>query len=201
LTIHSPLVGRYNISNILAAATATWSLGISGEAISKGVAAVGHIEGRWNVIECGQPFSVVVDFAHTPNALQQVLTAARQLTSGRIAVVFGCAGLRDRAKRPAMGKIAGELADLVVLTAEDPRTESLDTIIEQIVAGIETDVVYWREPDRAKAIARALEWAEPGDLVIVTGKGHEQSMCFGTVETPWSDKEAVLHALATMGYC
>jgi UDP-N-acetylmuramoyl-L-alanyl-D-glutamate--2,6-diaminopimelate ligase len=149
---------------------------------------------------------VIVDFAHTPNSLENVLKMARGLAKGRIISVFGCAGLRDRTKRPAMGEIAGRLADLVVLTAEDPRTESVESINAEIVAGCERagkrlNVDCWSVPDRESAIGLAVGMARPGDLVLITGKGHEQSLCFGTVETPWSDPEAarrqIRAALAT----
>jgi UDP-N-acetylmuramoyl-L-alanyl-D-glutamate--2,6-diaminopimelate ligase len=139
---------------------------------------------------------VIVDFAHTPNSLDQALDVARAMTGGRLISVFGCAGLRDFLKRPAMGEIAGRKADLVVLTAEDPRTESLDGINVEVVKGLEragrrAGEGYVVVDDREEAIGFALREARPGDLVIITGKGHEQSMCFGTTEYPWSDHEAV----------
>jgi len=141
-----------------------------------------------------------VDFAHTPNALQRALETARGMTAGRVIVVFGCAGLRDVAKRPMMGEIAGKLADCVVITAEDPRIEDLAIIMAQIATGCERagrreGEDYWRIGDRREAIEFAVKMAQAGDLVIVTGKGHEQSMCFGTTEIPWDDREAVREAL------
>jgi len=149
---------------------------------------------------CGQPFTVIVDFAHTPGALEQALKTVRELAQGRVWVVFGCAGLRDVGKRPMMGELAARLADFTVLTAEDPRTEPLGEIMAQIAAGCERGggregERYWRIGDRGEAICFALEHARPGDLVLVTGKGHERSMCFGTTEVPWSDQEAVREAL------
>jgi UDP-N-acetylmuramoyl-L-alanyl-D-glutamate--2,6-diaminopimelate ligase len=122
------------------------------------------------------------------------------MTHGRLFVVFGCAGLRDRAKRPMMGEIAGQLADRVIITAEDPRTEDLNDIMEEIArgcvkAGREEGIDFWRIGDRGKAIQFAIDKAEAGDLVIITGKGHEKSMCFGTTEYPWSDHQAVREAL------
>jgi UDP-N-acetylmuramoyl-L-alanyl-D-glutamate--2,6-diaminopimelate ligase len=151
-------------------------------------------------IDLGQEFYALVDFAHTPNALDKALRAARAITEGRVAVVFGCAGLRDVAKRPLMGEIAGRLADAVFVTAEDPRTESLSDIMDAIAAGCRKagrseGKGYWLIGDRAEAISAAINWARSGDLVMATGKGHEKSMCFGTTEHPWSDHEAVRAAL------
>jgi len=142
----------------------------------------------------------VIDFAHTPNSLRSALEAARGMARGRVIVVFGSAGLRDREKRPLMGGIAGELADRIVITAEDPRTENLGEILGQIAAGCEKagrreGVDYWRIGDRGEAIQFAVDMAQEGDLVLVTGKGHERSMCFGTTEYPWSDRDAVSKAL------
>jgi UDP-N-acetylmuramoyl-L-alanyl-D-glutamate--2,6-diaminopimelate ligase len=151
-------------------------------------------------VDEGQDFVAIVDFAHTPNALENALRTLRPMTRGRLIVVFGCAGLRDVEKRSLMGEIAARLADVTVITAEDPRTESLEAITDQIAAGAEragarkgTD--YHRIGDRAEAIAFAVNLAQSGDTVIVAGKGHEQSMCYGTVEYPWSDHEALRRAL------
>jgi len=147
-----------------------------------------------------------VDFAHTPNALENALGTAKDLAGdGRVWVVFGCAGLRDRLKRPWMGEIAGRHADRVVITAEDPRTESLDVIMEEIAAGCRradrrAGHDYWCIGDRSEAIEYATRNALAGDVVIVTGKGHERSMCFGTTEYPWSDQEAVIASLDRQGY-
>ena len=203
--VDSPLVGRYNVYNILAAVSVAISQGLAPEAIQAGIASVRAICGRMERIDLGQPFAVVVDFAHTPNALENALQAMREMTQGRVIVVFGCAGLRDRAKRAWMGEIAGQLADLTVITAEDPRTESLDAIMEEIAqgcrkAGSQEGEGFLRIGDRGEAIANALRLAQAGDLVIVTGKGHERSMCFGTTEYPWSDQQAVTAALREMGY-
>ena len=200
LSIESPLIGRYNVSNILAALAVTASQGIAPEAMQKGVRRVQAVPGRMERINRGQPFTVIVDFAHTPNALDNALRTARDLTGGRVTVVFGCAGLRDAQKRPMMGEIAGRLADTVVITAEDPRTESLDAILAQVAAGVERagrreGQDYFKVPDRQEAIAFALGRAQPGDRVIITGKGHERSLCFGTTEYPWSDQEAVKKVL------
>jgi UDP-N-acetylmuramoyl-L-alanyl-D-glutamate--2,6-diaminopimelate ligase len=207
-SIETLLVGAFNVSNILAAASVGVALGIDLDVIREGVAAVRGIPGRMERIEEGQDFLAIVDFAHTPNALQRALETARTMTGGRgrVIVVFGCAGLRDREKRGMMGHIAGELADLVVVTAEDPRTESLDEIMAESVvaataAGKCENVNLWRLPDRGEAILFACQQARAGDadwgqsVVISCGKGHEQSMCFGTVEYPWDDREAMRRAL------
>lgn len=205
LPLRSPLVGGYNVYNILAAVAVGVSQGIAPEQIQMGVAAMPGVVGRMERIERGQPFTAIVDFAHTPYSLESALKAVRHLTQGQVIVVFGCAGLRDRMKRPWMGEIAGRLADRTIITAEDPRTESLEAIMEEIAAGCRTagrseGEGFWRVGDRAEAIRVALGMAHPGDLVMVTGKAHERSMCFGAVEYPWSDHVAVEDALRGLGY-
>ena len=205
LPLVSPLVGRYNICNILAAVSVAYSQGLAPEAIRAGVAAMRGVLGRMERIDRGQPYTVIVDFAHTPNALENALGTARDLAEGRVIVTFGCAGLRDRAKRSWMGEIAGRLADRVIITAEDPRTESLEAIMEEIAvgcrrAGCREEEGFWCIADRGEAIATALALAQPGDVVIVTGKGHERSMCYGTTELPWSDHDAIAQGLRRLGY-
>jgi UDP-N-acetylmuramoyl-L-alanyl-D-glutamate--2,6-diaminopimelate ligase len=202
--ISSTLVGDYNISNILAAfSAAVFGSGISPEVAARGIAALPGVPGRMERIDLGQDFTAIVDFAHTPNALEVTLKTARQLTHGRVIAVFGSAGLRDRAKRRMMAEVAVHMADVTVLTAEDPRTESLDAILAEMAdaavkeGGIEGED-FFRVPDRGDAIRKALQIARPGDLVIACGKGHEQSMCFGTVEYPWDDRIAMRAALAEM---
>jgi len=202
LAVVSPLVGRFNVSNILAAAAAASGLGIDSQSIRSGIEAVRGVPGRMERIDEGQDFLAVVDFAHTPNALHRALEAARLMIApgARVIVVFGSAGLRDPEKRRMMGDIAARLADLTVITAEDPRTEDLDTIIAAsaeaaaAAGGIEGKT-FWRVPDRGEAIHYATTLARPGDIVLACGKGHEQSMCFGTVEYPWDDREAMRAAL------
>ena len=198
--IRTSLVGQFNVSNILAAVAAALSQRVPAEQIQQGIASLTGVVGRMDRIDQGQDFTAIVDFAHTPNALGRALQTARTLTRGDIIVVFGSAGLRDVEKRGLMGHVAGRLADRVVITAEDPRTESLDAIMAAIAAGCEAEGKvegrsYWRIGDRGAAIQFAINIARSGDLVIVAGKGHEKSMCFGTVETPWSDHEAVETAL------
>ena len=198
--VASPLLGVYNVHNILAALSVGVAFGVSPAAMQAGVAGVRGVLGRMDPIDEGQDFLAVVDFAHTPNALEQALTAGRAMTEGRVIVVFGSAGLRDRAKRRMMGEVAGRLADVVIVTAEDPRTEDLDGIIAESVAatagqGKVEGVDLFRVPDRGEAIYAATRLAQAGDIVLACGKGHEQSMCFGTVEYPWSDHAALRAAL------
>jgi UDP-N-acetylmuramoyl-L-alanyl-D-glutamate--2,6-diaminopimelate ligase len=201
-SLETSLIGAFNVSNILAAATAALALGIEPEAIQAGVAAMRGIPGRMERVDRGQPFTALVDFAHTPNSLRHALETARTLAGdhARVIAAFGCAGLRDAEKRPQMGGIAAALADYTILTAEDPRTEDLDGIIEEIAAGCRAaggveGQTFERVPDRGAALARAVALARPGDVVIVCGKGHEQSMCFGETEYPWDDREALAAAL------
>jgi UDP-N-acetylmuramoyl-L-alanyl-D-glutamate--2,6-diaminopimelate ligase len=202
VAVETALVGGFNVSNILAAASVGVALGVSADAIVGGIAAVEGIPGRMERVDTGQDFLAIVDFAHTPNALEQALTTAQTMTEdgGCVIVVFGCAGLRDREKRAMMGHIAGKLADVVIVTAEDPRTESLEEIMAESTAAAEAEgkregVDLWRVPDRGEAILKACQIAQAGDVVIACGKGHEQSMCFGTTEYPWDDREAMRQAL------
>jgi len=200
--IETQLVGAYNISNILAAASVGAALGLDLNAIRAGIASIHTIPGRMERIDDGQDFLAIVDFAHTPNAIERALQAANTMTAedGRVILVFGCAGLRDREKRSMMGRTAGELADLVIITAEDPRTESLEEIMAEsataaVSAGKHEGVDLWRVPDRGEAILLACQKARAGDVVIACGKGHEQSMCFETTEYAWDDREAMRRAL------
>lgn len=200
--IRTPLIGRYNVSNGLAALGLTvFGLDVPVEAAQEAFSSIPMVPGRMETIDLGQDFLAVVDFAHTPNALSQALSAARELTRGKVITVFGSAGLRDVEKRKMMPEVAAGLADKMFLTAEDPRTESLEGILADMAEGAvkgggEEGVTFWREPDRGTAIRRAVMAAEPGDLVILCGKGHEQSMCFGNVEYPWDDRTALRAALA-----
>jgi UDP-N-acetylmuramoyl-L-alanyl-D-glutamate--2,6-diaminopimelate ligase len=155
------------------------------------------------VIDMGQPFTAIVDFAHTPNALKVALETVREMTSRRVIAVFGSAGLRDRQKRRMMAEVSVSLADVTILTAEDPRTEALDAILAMMAdaadsAGGVEGKTYYRVPDRGNAIRLGVKLAQPGDLVIACGKGHEQSMCFVTTEYPWDDRTAMRAALAEL---
>ncbi len=197
ISIRSALIGDFNVSNILAAVSTAVRLGISEEAIAAGVAQLKGVPGRMERITVGQPFLAVVDFAHTPNALDNCLQTLRRITAGKLIAVFGCAGERDVAKRPLMGRIAVERADIVVITAEDPRRESLDAIMDQVEAGAReahSRAEIIRIADRGEAIQHACRIAQPGDTVVTCGKGHEQSMCFGTTERPWDDRVAMREA-------
>jgi UDP-N-acetylmuramoyl-L-alanyl-D-glutamate--2,6-diaminopimelate ligase len=200
--VETSLPGAFNVFNVLAATATALSLGVEPQAIQAGVAAMHSVPGRMERMDRGQPFTAIVDFAHTPNSLRRALEAARGLAAGegRVIVVFGCAGLRDVEKRPMMGRIAAELADYTLLTAEDPRTEDLNTIIEEIAEGCREEEgvegeTFERVPDRGAALARAVALARPGDVVIACGKGHEQSMCFGETEYPWDDRQALVAAI------
>ncbi len=203
--IETALPGDFNVYNILAAAGAALALGLPAEAIQNGVRMLPGVPGRMERIDAGQDFLALVDFAHTPNALLQALTTARRLAAsgGRIIAVFGCAGLRDRAKRAMMGQVAANHADYTVITAEDPRTEDLAAVMAATAAACATagrtegrDFVC--VPDRQRAILHAVQQARRGDVVIVCGKGHEQSMCFGATEHPWRDLEALRWALGRL---
>ncbi len=195
------LLGDYNISNCLAAtAAAIEVLGITPEQAQQGIMALPGISGRMQRINQGQLFTAVVDFAHTPNSLRRALGTAQSLTSGRVIAIFGCAGLRDVEKRTTMGQVAAKLADYTIITAEDPRTESLTAIMSQTAqAMIEKGGVAGQTfecvADRGRAIYKAVQLAQPGDMVLALGKGHEQSMCFGNIEYPWNDTEAMRSAL------
>jgi UDP-N-acetylmuramoyl-L-alanyl-D-glutamate--2,6-diaminopimelate ligase len=201
-SIRSHLTGLYNILNCLAAIAVTVDgMGIPWEYAQKGIANLFGIPGRMERIDLGQDFTAIVDFAHTPNALQVSLEAARQMTQGRVIAVFGSAGLRDRAKRRMMAETAIKFADCTVLTAEDPRTESLEMILNEMEKGAQSQggiegKTYWKIPNRGEAIYFAVNQARAGDVVIACGKGHEQSMCFGVTEYPWDDRIAMRSALA-----
>jgi UDP-N-acetylmuramoyl-L-alanyl-D-glutamate--2,6-diaminopimelate ligase len=202
LAIHTPMVGTFNVQNIMAAVGAAFALNCTPDTIRSGVASMPLVPGRMERIDEGQNFIAIVDFAHTPNALQKALEAARSMipSDKRIIAVFGSAGLRDREKRRMMAEIGAQLADICVLTAEDPRTESLDAILQTMAdgaisqGGVEGQTFY-RRPDRGDAIAFACSLAHPGDVVIACGKGHEQSMAFGTTEYDWDDRDAMRAAL------
>ncbi|MBN1439327.1 MAG: UDP-N-acetylmuramoyl-L-alanyl-D-glutamate--2,6-diaminopimelate ligase [Anaerolineales bacterium] len=204
--VRSGLHGVYNADNILAAlAAASGGLGIGLEAAAAALAEAPGVPGRWEVIAEGQDFLAVVDFAHTPNSLRQVLGGARAAApeGARVIAVFGAAGLRDREKRRQMAAAGIELADLTILTAEDPRTESLGEILEEMAAGARSrggveGVNFLRVPDRGRALREAVRAARKGDVVVACGKGHEQSMCFGEVEYPWDDRQAMRAVLAQL---
>ncbi len=191
------LPGRFNVANALAACTVGLVEGLPVEVITEGLESVRGVPGRFEPVDCGQDFTVVVDYAHTPDGLEQVLRAARPLTAGRLMVVFGCGGDRDRTKRPRMGEVAARLADFTVLTSDNPRSEEPLSIIEEIEAGYR--VVrrhgYVVEPDRRAAIRRALEEARSGDMVVIAGKGHETYQIVGQTRIPFDDREVAAATL------
>ena len=202
------LGGVFNVTNALAAAVAAHELGADPTAVAEGLSSVTSVPGRFEEVDAGQPFTVVVDYAHTPASLEQVLTAARAGVTGaggngsgpgRVLVVFGCGGDRDRAKRPAMGEAATRLADVAVLTSDNPRREDPLAIIEEVRAGVSRPEVLVVEPDRRAAIARALASARPGDVVVVAGKGHEAVQVTGDEVVPFDDRVVVREELARQG--
>lgn len=203
IPIETRLIGEFNVYNILAAATAALAIGVPPAAVQAGVANLPGVIGRMERIDRGQPFLAVVDFAHTHISLENALRTLRPLAGqGRLIAVFGSAGLRDRDKRTLMGRVAGELADFTVITAEDPRTEDVADICRSIEAGVRESGgagQYIIVHDRAEAIQYAVNMAQPGDVVASFGKGHERSMCYGETEYPWSDQEAMAAALERRG--
>jgi UDP-N-acetylmuramoyl-L-alanyl-D-glutamate--2,6-diaminopimelate ligase len=198
--VHVRLPGRFNVANALAAATAAEALGLPLDAIVEGLASAELVDGRFERIDQGQPFLAAVDYAHTPDGLRQLLGAARELTENRVIIVFGAGGDRDQAKRPQMGEAAGELADLVVLTTDNPRGEDPAAIISAVQHGIDALTDLRIEPDRAAAIALAVAEAGPGDVVLVAGKGHETAQIVGDVVTPFDDRLVLRGALAAAGW-
>jgi UDP-N-acetylmuramoyl-L-alanyl-D-glutamate--2,6-diaminopimelate ligase len=187
------LRGRFNVENALGAFFAARALGIDDDAIKRGIESVRGVPGRFESVEEGQPFAVIVDYAHKPDALEKVLQAAREMARGRVLVVLGAGGDRDRGKRPLMGRIASELADVAIVTSDNPRNEDPQTIIDEIVEGATNGVEV--EPDRAAAIARAVELAHEGDVVVIAGKGAEQGQQFADRTIPFDDREAARDAL------
>ncbi len=200
--IRSPLVGRINVYNILAAVGAGLGLGLSLEVIQKGIAALECVPGRFARIDEGQPFLVVVDYAHTDDALRNLIQTARDLLkTGRIITLFGCGGERDRTKRPLMGEAAGSLSDLVVISSDNPRGEDPLRIINDAVVGLQkVNAKYLVEPDRGRAIEIALEEAREGDIVLLAGKGHETSQIIGERTIEFDDHEKAREALRRRGY-
>jgi len=176
LAVTTRLPGLFNVQNALAAIASARLLGVAPEQVVAGLADADRVPGRFEPVEEGQPFAVLVDYAHTPDSLENVLRAARELTSGRVHVVFGAGGDRDRAKRPLMGEAARLLADRVIVTSDNPRSEDPEAIVEEILAAAGPEAE--RVVDRREAIARAVETAEPGDVVVIAGKGHEQGQEF-----------------------
>jgi UDP-N-acetylmuramoyl-L-alanyl-D-glutamate--2,6-diaminopimelate ligase len=202
IDIESPLVGRINVYNILAAIGATQALGLSNEVIATGVRKLANVSGRFQPIALGQPFLVVVDYAHTDDALENLIRTARELNpKGRIVTLFGCGGLKDRTKRPVMGEVAGRLSDLTILSSDNPKSEDPLKIISDIVVGLQkTHGKYMIEPDREKAIGLAIDEARAGDILLLAGKGHENYQILADRTLEFDDREVARRALRQRGY-
>jgi UDP-N-acetylmuramoyl-L-alanyl-D-glutamate--2,6-diaminopimelate ligase len=205
--VSTSLVGAFNVSNCLAAAACALQVGIRLEAIAEGLRAISSIPGRFESIDAGQPFSVVVDYAHTPDSLVNVLNAARALVDatggGRVLCVFGCGGDRDKTKRPLMGAAVARLADIAIVTSDNPRSEDPLTIIDEILVGVTRERPGGPDavcPDRREAIAEAFGRAMPGDVVVIAGKGHETGQEFADVTIPFDDRIVAREQLQEVGY-
>ncbi len=197
--IQTRLTGKVNVYNLLAAAAAAFARGLSFEQVGTGVASLKHVPGRFQTVDVGQPFTVVVDYAHTDDALRNLTALAREFvteTGGKVITLFGCGGDRDRAKRPLMGRAAGEGSDFVVLTSDNPRSEEPEAILENVLPGLQaTSADFVVEADRARAIHLALEAARSGDIVLLAGKGHEKTQTLKTGTIPFDDAEVAAAAL------
>ncbi len=204
IEVASPLVGRHNLANILGAAGACLHLGIPRQAVEVGIATLAAVPGRFEKVEAGQPFGVVVDYAHTPDALERVLTFAREYARGRVIVVFGCGGDRDRGKRPRMGEVAARLADVVFVTSDNPRSEDPEAILAEIAGGIKKTFAnaegHATIRDRREAIGAALASARGGDLVVIAGKGHETYQILRDRTIPFDDRVVAREVLTALGY-
>jgi UDP-N-acetylmuramoyl-L-alanyl-D-glutamate--2,6-diaminopimelate ligase len=198
IAIETPLRGRFNVENVLGAVAAGLLLDLEEDEIAEGVRQMAGVPGRFEAIDEGQPFAVIVDYAHTPDSLDIVLQAARGLGEGRVICVFGAGGDRDRGKRPLMGRVVKERADLAVVTSDNPRSEAPLAIIEDILQGSGTGVEI--DPDRRSAIVRAIGEARPGDVVVIAGKGHEQGQEIAGVVTPFDDRVVAREALRDGGW-
>jgi UDP-N-acetylmuramoyl-L-alanyl-D-glutamate--2,6-diaminopimelate ligase len=202
LQITSPLVGRINVYNILAAIGAAQAAGISNEIIEAGIRALENVPGRFQRVDMGQPFLAIVDFAHTDDALENLIKTARELNpKGRVITLFGCGGGKDRTKRPIMGEASGRLSDLTILTNDNPRQEDPLKIISDIVVGLQkSNGKYLIEPDREKAIGIAFDEARAGDIVLLAGKGHEDYQILADKTLPWDDCRVAQRALRQRGF-
>jgi UDP-N-acetylmuramoyl-L-alanyl-D-glutamate--2,6-diaminopimelate ligase len=201
LTIRSPLIGRINVYNILAACGAALSYGLTPDIIERGIAQCSAVPGRFERVDEGQPFVVVVDYAHTDDALRNVISMARSLEPKRVVTLFGCGGDRDRTKRPLMGQVAAELSDFVVLTSDNPRSEDPLDIMNDVLVGLRRkDTPCLVEPDRATAIKKAIEEARPGDILILAGKGHETYQVLKDRTIAFDDREVAREVLRGFGY-
>lgn len=206
MRIESSLVGEHNVYNLLAAIGVALHEGMTLDQIKTGIAGVTHVPGRFERVEAGQNFTVVVDYAHTDDALTRLLTAAHALRTGRIITVFGCGGDRDRTKRPKMGQVAVRFSDVVILTSDNPRTEDPAGILADVEVGVKdalkerSEVQYVMEADRRLAITRAIQEARTGDMVLIAGKGHEDYQIIGTKKFHFDDREVAREALRNSGF-
>lgn len=206
IPVFSPLIGRVNVYNILAAAAAAYARGCASTAIAGGIERLTYVPGRFQRVDCGQPFTVVVDYAHTDDALRNLTALAREFVSrgaghGRVLTLFGCGGDRDRAKRPLMGEAAGRGSDFAVLTSDNPRSEDPRAIINDALVGLQrTGVKYSVEVDRRKAIGLVVNEARPGDIVLLAGKGHEKVQVTREGSHPFDDVEVAREALSAAGF-
>ncbi|MBI4482480.1 MAG: UDP-N-acetylmuramoyl-L-alanyl-D-glutamate--2,6-diaminopimelate ligase [Acidobacteria bacterium] len=201
LSIRSPLIGRANLYNLLATVATGQALGVPGDAIQAGIEKIQRVPGRYEQVDCGQPFLVMVDYAHTDDALRNLLQVARQLCAGRIITLFGCGGDRDRTKRPIMGEVAGTLSDRVVVTSDNPRSEDPEAILRDVEEGLKkTGTPYRMEVDRREAIRIAMALAATGDIVLLAGKGHESRQVLRDVAIPFDDRKVAREVLREMGY-
>jgi len=202
--LHSPLVGRHNVSNILAAVGVGLEQGIALPTIGVGIARLQNVPGRFERVEAGQPFTVIVDYAHTDDALYRLLSTAEAVKTGRIITVFGCGGDRDRGKRPKMGRVAARYSDVVVVTSDNPRTEEPEAIIREVIPGVEAGLRetgrgrYVVHADRRAAIEEAVRLAQPSDLVLIAGKGHEDYQVIGTTKYPFDDRVVAREAIEAL---
>jgi UDP-N-acetylmuramoyl-L-alanyl-D-glutamate--2,6-diaminopimelate ligase len=197
IELETPLLGGFNVENVLGTVAAARLLDLPDEAIARGIASVRGVPGRFEPVDEGQPFLVVVDYSHTPDSLETALRTARDLADRRVICVFGCGGDRDRGKRPLMGRAASEGSDVAIVTSDNPRSEEPDAIIRDVLEGVTGEVEV--EPDRAAAIALAIEAADPGDFVLIAGKGHEQGQEAQGKTVPFDDREVARDALRRLG--
>jgi len=206
IAMWSPLIGNVNLYNVLAASAAGYARDCSAEAIAKGIFNLNSVPGRFERVDCGQPFTVIVDYAHTDDALRNLTALARDFVAraghkGKVITLFGCGGDRDRAKRPLMGEAAGKGSDFVVLTSDNPRSEDPLAIMNDAVVGLQrSGAKYAMEPDRRKAIAFALQQATPGDIVLLAGKGHEKVQVTKEGAIPFDDVDVAREKLMALGY-
>jgi len=199
LEVRSPLVGRHNVYNLLAGIGVGLALDVDADAMLRGIACLSQVPGRLERVDAGQDFYVFVDYAHTPDALEQVLRTVRAETPGRLITVFGCGGDRDPGKRPLMGQVATVLSDYTVITSDNPRTESPEAIVADIVPGVEPSRSYTTIVDREQAIAHAIAEAQPKDTVVIAGKGHETYQIVGQTRRHFDDREVAREALRQRG--